>query len=227
MFMAGKLKTEEFVVDDSNTDQFLSHLAAVGQTHLPKGMASVTDDSEEGEVLWWLKRLRRVVLRKWNIRWGEYEHFASLYAKPLGNGQVLLWFEVWKNSEVVTAWVKALRDEIVRREREAGLSVPTPLRAVGRNGHTAESEPAEGADGELKLPSEEVMRQYYPDYCESTAREILKSLPAAWLNYQAEGGRWGPKWLSGLMALESRTIGRYLSAFKKAGIKKYKGILLP
>ena len=73
------------------------------------------------------------------------------------------------------------------------------------------------------------MKQYYKGYSVVTAREILDAIPNAWIIFHKEGGRWGPGKIERCYQLGSTTIGRYLTAFKKAGFTEiiYKGDNIP
>lgn len=74
------------------------------------------------------------------------------------------------------------------------------------------------------LMNKDVMRQYYRDYSPKTAREIVRKIPEAWDLCNEELGRWGPGFIARVYALNSTTIGRYLKAFRKAGITEVDGI---
>lgn len=87
-----------------------------------------------------------------------------------------------------------------------------------------------GKINDIKLISDPVlMKQYYKGYSVVTAREILEAIPDAWIIYHKLGGRWGPGIIARCYSLGATTIGRYMSAFKKAGFNEiiYKGKTIP
>ena len=71
------------------------------------------------------------------------------------------------------------------------------------------------------------MKQYYRYYSIETAKEILNVVEQAWNLQQSEGGRWGPNKFKGLVNATVTTIGRYINAFKKAGVTHWEGVELP
>ena len=71
------------------------------------------------------------------------------------------------------------------------------------------------------------MRQHYTDYNPVTAKAIIEALPQAWALWCGEGGRWGPGYIARVCSLSATTIGRYLAAFKKAGLDEIDGIKIP
>lgn len=73
----------------------------------------------------------------------------------------------------------------------------------------------------VKLSDVDLMRTFYKDYSSKTAKEIMAAIPNAWEQHVINGGRWGPGIISESYALGSTTIGRYINAFKKAGIRKF------
>lgn len=71
------------------------------------------------------------------------------------------------------------------------------------------------------------MRQHIQSYNPQTAREIIKALPKAWSLYGSEGGRWGPGLITRFCNHRRETVGRYLRAFKEAGIRRIQSIDIP
>jgi len=77
------------------------------------------------------------------------------------------------------------------------------------------------------LPDLPTMRQHYEHYSPITAQEILEAIPRAWHLWCHEGGRWGPGFIGRVCNVTAATVGRYLSAFKKAGLSEMDGIRIP
>lgn len=77
---------------------------------------------------------------------------------------------------------------------------------------------------EALLSNLQAMRQIYEDYNPKTAREIIEAIPEAWEIYSREGGRWGPGMIAKVVSINSTTIGRYLKAFREAGLHEIDGI---
>ncbi len=79
------------------------------------------------------------------------------------------------------------------------------------------------------LPDKNVMRKYHKDYSPITAKEILQNIPEAFTLYNNQGGHWGPGVIAEFCGIRPATVGRYLSAFKSAGLKrlKYKNRSIP
>ena len=71
------------------------------------------------------------------------------------------------------------------------------------------------------------MRKFYQYYSVDTAEEIIQNLQKAWSERRRWSGRWGPGVISRYSKKTPETIGRYLGAFKKAGIDCIKGISIP
>jgi hypothetical protein len=68
------------------------------------------------------------------------------------------------------------------------------------------------------------MRKYYKDYSAKNAMVILQAIPDAWEEYSKEySGRWGPGFIAKIAGYTAATVGRYLRAFKKAGIDEIEG----
>lgn len=78
-----------------------------------------------------------------------------------------------------------------------------------------------------KIPDVATMKRFFADYSEKTGEMILGLLPNAYQTYLNEGGRWGPRCWKELIRLDPKTVGRYLNAFKKAGLAEWGGISLP
>lgn len=78
-----------------------------------------------------------------------------------------------------------------------------------------------------ELPDLETMRQYHPDYNPETAKAILNALSDARKDWELVGGRWGPEIIAKHMGIAKGTISHYLTAFRKAGLRKWGSIQLP
>lgn len=71
------------------------------------------------------------------------------------------------------------------------------------------------------------LKRVFPEYSHPTGLEILKVLPRAYAQYQADGGRWGPGLVATHIAIHATTIGRYMKAFRSIGLKEWEGVPLP
>ena len=71
------------------------------------------------------------------------------------------------------------------------------------------------------------MRNIYPDYSPSTAREIVNAIPQAYNLHCTEGGRWGPGFIARVVPINSTTVGRYLKAFRENKLTEVNGIPIP
>ncbi|MGH2541786.1 MAG: hypothetical protein ACRDIB_03255, partial [Ardenticatenaceae bacterium] len=86
------------------------------------------------------------------------------------------------------------------------------------------SAPATGMTGEGQPNALEVisntgaMKEYYQDYSQETALTIWQAIPKAYEKRNYDMGRWGPAYLKEIVCFNPTTIGRYVSAFRKAGI---------
>jgi hypothetical protein len=77
------------------------------------------------------------------------------------------------------------------------------------------------------LPAFAIAKAKYKDFSYETACRILEGLPKAFQKYQSRGGRWGPRWVSEEIGINSTTLSRYFAAFHAAGIDQYQGISMP
>ena len=74
-------------------------------------------------------------------------------------------------------------------------------------------------DVDVILSDVRLMKTFYKDYSPVTAKEIMRVIPKAWERHNKDGGRWGPGLIANSYTPKPATIGRYIRAFKKAGIK--------
>jgi hypothetical protein len=87
-----------------------------------------------------------------------------------------------------------------------------------RQGWINEVELSPMEEYEIIITNLKIMRTHYKDYSIETARNILKAIPKAYDDCKKEGGRWGPGRLAGYCYINATTIGRYLKAFRSAGL---------
>ncbi len=90
-----------------------------------------------------------------------------------------------------------------------------------------EKEPVSTIDAYAVIGNRQVMAKHMKYYSPETAIEIAKALPEAWKRYINEGGRWGPGQVRKVcLSATVDTIGRYVTAFKKASITEIDGVEL-
>jgi hypothetical protein len=82
-------------------------------------------------------------------------------------------------------------------------------------------------DMKRKLLDKRIMKQHYADYSPETAKALLLAIPKAWEKCSYEDARWGPGMIAKLSPLTSPTVGRYLKAFKAAGLTNMGDIPIP
>ena len=103
--------------------------------------------------------------------------------------------------------------------------------------HAKDSAPESPLTGNAETPTTDIdrllsdrrtMRRYFKDYEPDTAKKIIAAIPEAWESYKDAGGQWGPQYIAKqLTYVGSTTVGRYLRAFKEAGITETNGIEIP
>lgn len=131
----------------------------------------------------------------------------------------------WPDNDIDEAlfrdeWHRTLVDSILEGLRQLEIGETAPLETI------PEKEQALQKDN-LHLPEEQIyhllknrseMKQHYEGYNPTTALEIYKAIPKAHRTYEQEGGRWGPGCIAKRVGPVAETVGRYLKAFKAAGI---------
>jgi len=122
--------------------------------------------------------------------------------------------------------VKKHFDELTRQQVQ---TEPLMLTRDGMPESTPISnEESPTTDIDRLLSDRSTMLQYIKHYNPDTAKEIAKAIPRAWALHTYEGGRWGPGYIAKVCyAVTSATIGRYLRAFKEAGLTEIDGINIP
>lgn len=108
-------------------------------------------------------------------------------------------------------WANKPPGKVIRRRTTAILNPP----------------PTQPPLKEGELPDVETMKQYYPSYSPETAKEILNALPVARKEWEAVGGRWGPDIIAKHLMIKGGTVSHYLTAFRRAGLRKWGSIKLP
>jgi hypothetical protein len=85
-----------------------------------------------------------------------------------------------------------------------------------------DTEDKEPQSDEEIIQNTTLMKKYYKDYNPVTAKNIYDAIPNGYSIYDEEGGRWGPAMIARKGLPKKTTIGRYLKAFKSAGITEIK-----
>ncbi len=106
---------------------------------------------------------------------------------------------------------------------EHGTGVATGNPPVSSSASEGGGETGEG----WELPDLQTMRKHYDGYSPITAEEVLEAIPKAYVLWCKEGGRWGPGIVARFCNVTSTTVGRYLKAFKEAGLTEVDGIEIP
>ncbi len=134
-----------------------------------------------------------------------------------------------ERGELMPRWVGQYRHRC-RLHKEVARGLFDHLRRYGIVPEATLAEPvvAEPAPvAQDTLPDLETMKGLYRDYSPASGRRILDALPLAREIHEREGSRWGPGIIGRVVGINAATVGRYLKAFRDAGITQWKDVELP
>lgn len=181
----------------------------------------------------------RVRLR---AQWGK-----EATAKQVSDRVETEWRERVERAEDARAILAERQELAAKGERRAAFeaareffdaSVMAPTRATPNQDGTTEGPTGreqnvrgggglEGSTHRFVLPPTTEGRKHYKQYTPKTAKQIADALPRAWELFNAEGGKWGPKYIAQVACVRPETAGRYLKVFREFGITEIGGIVLP